>query len=154
MIQLATATSATATSVRSTATTVTERRKILANTADKKKSAPGGTQFPNQDYRTIPGGKSQWLAEFLLERIGDREHPLKRPKNASVDRVLRGLIAEKNAAGEDIIINNGEGYYRAGPDDRPAVFEYWIKETHRAKEIKNKADTMMATYTSIYGRYE
>ena len=101
-----------------------------------------------------PGSKNQWLAEFLLDHIGDREHPLKRPKDPSVDRVLRGLISERNAAGEDIIINNGEGYYRAGPDDRPAVFEYWVTETHRAKEIKKKADTMMATYTTIYGGYE
>ena len=89
-----------------------------------------------------------------MGHIGDREHPLKRPKNPSLDRVLRGLIAERNAAGEDIIINNGDGYYRAGPDDRPAVFEYWVKETHRAKEIKKKADVMMATYTTIYGGYE
>lgn len=101
-----------------------------------------------------PGGKNQWLAEFLLSHIGDRDHPLKRPKNPSLDRVLRGLIAEKNAAGEDVIVNNGDGYFRAGPDDRPAVFDYWVKETHRAREIKNKADTMMATYTAIYGGYE
>lgn len=101
-----------------------------------------------------PGGKNQWLAEFLLDNIGDRDHPLKRPKNPSLDRELRGLISERNAAGEDIIINSGDGYYRAGPDDRPAVFEYWVKETHRAKEIKKKVDTMMATYTAIYGGYE
>lgn len=101
-----------------------------------------------------PGGKNQQLAEFLLGCIGGREHPIKRPRNSSVDRILRGLISERNAAGEDIIINNGEGYYRAGPDDRPAVFEYWIKETHRAKEIKKKADVMMATYIAIYGGYE
>ena len=89
-----------------------------------------------------------------MGHIGDREHPLKRPKDPSLDRVLRGLISERNAAGEDIIVNNGEGYYRAGPDDRPAVFEYWVKETHRAKEIKQKADTMMATYIAIYGGCE
>ena len=101
-----------------------------------------------------PGGKNQWLAEFLLERIGDREHPIKRPKNPSLDRVLRGLISERNAAGDDIIINNGDGYYRAGPDDRPAVLEYWMKETHRAREIKNKADMMMNTFIEMYGGYE
>lgn len=94
------------------------------------------------------------MAEFLLGCIGDSTHPVKRPKNASVDRELRGLIAERNAAGEDIIINNGDGYYRAGENDRAAVFEYWVKETHRAKEIKKKADTMMATYTMIYGGFE
>lgn len=101
-----------------------------------------------------PGGKNQQLAEFLLNCIGDREHPIKRPRNRSVDRIFRGLISERNAAGEDIIINSGEGYYRAGPDDRPAMFEYWVAETHRAKEIKHKADVMMATYVEVYGGYE
>lgn len=118
-----------------------------------KKSAPGGA--PNrQDKNTPPKSKTQELAEFLLGCIGDSTHPVKRPRNSSADRILRGLIAERNAAGEDIIINNGDGYFRAGEDDRSAVFEYWIKETHRAREIKNKADTMMATYTAMYGGYE
>ena len=118
-----------------------------------KKSAPGGA-LNRQDKNTPPRSKRQELAEFLLGCIGDRTHPVRRPKNASVDRELRGLIAERNAAGEDIIINNGDGYYRAGENDRAAVFEYWVKETHRAAEIKKKADTMMATYTMIYGGYE
>ena len=121
---------------------------------EKEKGMPGGTPIPNQDYGNTPRMKNQQLAQILLECIRGREHPLKRPKNASVDRELRGLISERNAAGEDIIINNGDGYFRAGPDDRPAVFEYWIKETHRAREIKKKADTMMATYISMYGGYE
>jgi hypothetical protein len=122
-----------------------------------KKSAAHSGEAPHNQKQfngTPPGSKNQWLAEFLLEHIGGRERPLKRPKNPSLDREFRGLISERNAAGEDIIINNGEGYYRAGPDDRPAVFEYWIKETHRAKEIKKKADTMMATYIAIYGGVE
>ena len=118
-----------------------------------KKSTPGGA-LNRQDKNTPPKSKTQELAEFLLGCIGDSTHPVKRPKNASVDRELRGLIAEKNAAGEDVIVNNGEGYFRAGEDDRQAVFEYWVKETHRAAEIKKKADTMMATYTMIYGGYE
>lgn len=101
-----------------------------------------------------PGGKNQQLAEFLLNCIGDRDHPIKRPRNTSVDRILRGLITERNAAGEDIIVNNGYGYFRAGPDDRPAVLEYWMKETHRAREIKNKADMMMNTFIEMYGGYE
>ena len=121
--------------------------------AKNKKGTPEGAPI-SQIKDTPPGGKNQQLAEFLLGCIGGRTHPVKRPRNSSVDRILRGLISEKNAAGEDIIINNGEGYFRAGPDDRPAVFEYWVKETHRAKEIKKKADTMMATYIAIYGGYE
>ena len=118
-----------------------------------KKGTPEGAPI-SQIKDTPPGGKNQWLAEFLLENIGGRDHPLKRPKNPSLDRELRGLISERNAAGEDIIINNGEGYYRAGENDRAAVFEYWVKETHRAAEIKKKADMMMTTYTMIYGGYE
>lgn len=122
-------------------------------TTNKKKSTPEGAPL-TQLKDTPPGSRNQWLAEFLIDKIGDRDHPLKRPKDPSLDRVLRGLISERNAAGEDIIINNGEGYYRPGADDRPAVFEYWIKETHRAREIKKKADTMITTYVSIYGGYE
>ena len=119
----------------------------------KKKGAPGGA--PNTHINNIPpGDKKQQLAERLLDRISGRDRPLKRPANTGVDRVLRRLISERNANGEDIIINNGEGYFRAGADDRPAVVEYWIKETHRASEIKRKADTMMATYINIYGGSE
>lgn len=118
-----------------------------------KKSTPEGAPI-SQIKDTPPGGKNQWLAEFLLSHIGDREHPIKRPKNPSVDRELRGLISERNAAGEDVIINLGGGYFRAGPDDRPAVLEYWMKEKHRAKEIAKKADTMMNTYVEMYGGYE
>ena len=101
-----------------------------------------------------PGSKNQWLAEFLLDNIGDREHPMKRPKDPSIDREFRGLISERNAAGEDLIINNGGGYYRPGADDRPAMLEYWMKEKHRAREIAKKADTMMNTFISMYGGYE
>ena len=125
------------------------------NNNKKKESTTGAALTIQKQFNgNTPGGKNQQLAEFLLGCIGGRAHPVKRPRNSSVDRILRGLISEKNAAGEDIIINNGEGYFRAGPDDRPAVRQYWIKETHRAAEIKKKADTMMATYTAIYGGYE
>ena len=126
------------------------------NKTDKKSAVyPKATPHNQRQFNgTPPGSKNQWLAEFLLEHIGGREHPLKRPKDPSLDRELRGLISERNAAGEDIIINNGEGYYRAGPDDRPEVLEYWMKETHRAREIKNKADMMMNTFIEMYGGYE
>ena len=130
------------------------RRTKLNNNKKTESTAGAALTIQKQFNGNTPGSKNQWLAEFLLSHIGDRDHPIKRPKNPSLDRELRGLISERNAAGEDIIVNLGEGYFRAGPDDRPAVFEYWVKETHRAREIKNKADTMMATYTAIYGGYE
>lgn len=125
------------------------------NTKNKKSAAyPEGTPHTPLINGNTPGSKNQELAEFLLGCIGDGTHPVKRPRNSSVDRILRGLITERNAAGEDIIINNGFGYFRAGPDDRPAVLEYWMKETHRAREIKNKADMMMNTFIEMYGGYE
>ena len=117
----------------------------------KKKDAPFGTPIPKQDYGTTPVREKQWLAEILLDLVGDREHPMPRPKNPSVDRCLRGLISEKNAAGEDILINLGNGYFKAGPDDGPALKEYVYKELHRADEIRNKAYTMLETWK---GRYQ
>ena len=95
-----------------------------------------------------PGSKNQWLAEFLLDNIGDRDHPLKRPKNPSLDRELRGLISERNAAGEDIIINSGDGYFRPSPDDKPAFLEYYAKEKHRIKQLDKKLDKMFDTFIS------
>lgn len=130
--------------------------KTDANSTERTHKKRSGTTEAVPHHQKLINGtttesKVQRLAEFLLDHIGDREHPLKRPANRSVDRYLRGLIQEKNAAGEDIIINNGEGYYRPGPDDGPAVREYWAKEKHRAHEIEKKADRMMMTYLSKYG---
>ena len=119
---------------------------------NEKKGVPGGTPIDTING-TTPGSKAQWLAEFLLSHIGDREHPLKRPKNASVDRYLRGLISEKNAAGEDVIINLGDGYFRPGETDGSAFYQYILAEKSRAKEILKKVDTMMNTYEEMYGRY-
>ena len=121
---------------------------------DKKKSAPGGTPISNQINRTIPKARNQWLAEILLDMISGRDCPLRRPINASIDRELRGLIAEKNAAGEDVIINLGDGYFRPGEEDREAFLEYYRKEMHRIKEIAKKLNTMLDTYTEQFGRYE
>ena len=124
-------------------------------THKKKEGTTGAVPQPLKLLNgTTPGSKVQWLAEFLLNNISDRDHPMKRPKDSSVDRYLRGLIQEKNAAGEDVIINNGEGYYRPGADDRPAVLEYYLREKAKIRESEKKLDTMMDTYTSMYGRYE
>jgi len=120
-------------------------------TKNKKKSTSGEAPILRQDYDTTPGSKTQWLAEILLDFIGDREHPLKRPKNPSVDRALRKLIELKNITGEDIIINLGDGYFRPGPHDGPAVREYLAKERERARTITIKANTIEATYK---GRYQ
>lgn len=123
------------------------------NQMNKKRAARPETVPPNQKLinGNTPGSKNQWLAEFLLEHIGDRDHPLKRPKDPSVDRVLRGLIAKRNAKGEDLVINLGEGYFRPSPDDKPAFLEYYAKEKHRIKQTEKKLDTMFDTFIS--GRY-
>ena len=112
-----------------------------------KKGTPEGAPI-SQIKDTPPGSKNQWLAEFLIGHIGDREHPLKRPKNPNVDRALRALIAEKNAKGEDLVINLGEGYFRPNPDDKPAFLEYYAKEKHRIKQMEKKLDTMFNTFIS------
>ena len=112
-----------------------------------KKGTPEGAPI-SQIKDTPPGSKNQWLAEFLIGPIGDREHPLKRPKNPTVDRALRALRAEKNAKGEDLVINLGEGYFRPNPDDKPAFLEYYAKEKHRIKQMEKKLDTMFNTFIS------
>ena len=123
-------------------------------TKNKKKDAPGGTPIPKQDYRTIPKSKNQYLAELMLDKIGDRDHPLKRPPSPGIDRELRGLIAERNADGSDIIINLGEGYFRPGAEDRSVFYQYILAEKSRAREIIRKVDTMLDTYEEQYGRCE
>ena len=138
--------------------TSTMTAKITSSTESRHKKSEALPKETPRNLKLIngntPGSKNQWLAEFLLNRIGDRAHPIKRPKAPGVDRELRGLISERNAAGEDVIINLGKGYFRAGPDDRTAFFEYCAKEKHRAKEIEKKADTMMSTYIAKYGGFE
>lgn len=121
--------------------------------ADKRKAHPEARES-HQINRTIPKARNQWLAEILIDMIGGSDCPIKRPINASVDREMRGLIQERNTAGEDVIINIGDGYFRPGEEDRTAFLEYYKKEKHRIKEIEKKLDTMMDTYTARYGRYE
>jgi len=120
---------------------------------DKRKAHPEARKS-HQINRTIPKARNQWLAEILLDMVGGSDCPIRRPINTSIDRELRGLIAERNAAGEDVIINLGAGYFRPDENDRPAFLEYYKKEMHRIKEIEKKLDTMMDTYTARYGRYE
>lgn len=120
---------------------------------DKRKAHPEARES-HQMNRTIPKARNQWLAEILIDMIGGSDCPIKRPINASVDREMRGLIQERNTAGEDVIINIGDGYFRPGPDDREVFLEYCLKERCRAKEILKKIDTMMETYTAQYGKAE
>lgn len=94
---------------------------------------------------TTPCIKSE--AEKLFDRIKtDRVHALKVP-NRNTD--FRELVAEANRNG-DCIINNGEGYYRPGPDDEKELDRYLFRELRRAKAINEKVDAMRESY---YGRY-
>ena len=118
-------------------------------TNEKKKGTPEGAPVQHKNGSTSLG-KNQMLVDILYDLL-DEGHRVKRPKNGSIDRELRELIAQKNAAGDDVIINIGEGYFRAGPDDGPALREYVAKERARAKTISDKAETMMETWEALYG---
>lgn len=118
----------------------------------EKKSTPWGAPILKQDYGTTPGRKTQWLAQILFEMI-DSKRPIKRPKNAGVDRAFRALIEEANKKG-DCIINNGSGYYRPDADneiDEYAFRLYRAKELARARAIIDKLEAMEQAF---YGRYQ
>lgn len=116
---------------------------------DKRKGTPEGAPV-SQGNGTTPLGKKQWLVDILVDLINEG-HRVKRPKNGTIDRQLREVIAEKNRTGEDVIINVGKGYFRATEDDGPELREYVNKELHRADEIRDKAITMLKTWE---GRYQ
>ena len=115
---------------------------------DKKKSTPEGAPLTHINGSTSLGN-NQMLVNILLDLV-DEGRRVKRPKNGSIDRELRALISDKNRSGEDVIINVGDGYFRAGPDDRPALMEYLAKERSRAQQILDKADTMLRTWEALY----
>lgn len=62
---------------------------------------------------------------------------------------FRALVAKANKNG-DCIINNGQGYFRPGPDDEDELRHYLYRELHRADEITDKVDAMRE---ACYGRY-
>lgn len=90
---------------------------------------------------------SKTRAEALFDMIRTgRKNALKVPNNFTA---FRTLVADANKNG-DCIINNGEGYYRPGPDDEDELKHYLYRELHRADEITDKVDAMREAY---YGRY-
>ena len=97
--------------------------------------------------------ENQWLAAFLLDHIGDREHPMKRPKNPSVDRVLRDMIAKTVTERKAFIINSGDGYYMPSIEDAPSVREYIGKERARAKAITERADAIEAMLNEMIKKH-
>ena len=116
---------------------------------NKKKSAPGGTQIPEQDYGTTPERKSE--AEILFDKIGTgAAYAIRRPRDPKVDREFRRLIAEANASGEDCIINVGFGYFRPGEDDDADAELYFAAEESRAREILRKRNRMKQVYDRRY----
>ena len=86
--------------------------------------------------------KSQWLAEILYGCIVNDGLTIKRPKNASVDRELREMIAENVVRRKALIINSGNGYYVPSAEDLPLIREYIAKERARAKAITEKVDAV------------
>lgn len=86
-------------------------------------------------------------AEDLFDKIKTgRENALIVPNNFTD---FRTMVAEANKKG-DCIINNGQGYFRPGPDDEEELKHYLFRELHRANEITDKVDAMREAY---YGRY-
>ena len=111
-----------------------------------KKSTPEGAPLNLKLINgTTPSEKSE--AEMLFDRIKTgRANALKVP-NRYTD--FRELVAAANRTG-DCIINNGEGYYRPGPEDEDELRHYLYREKHRADAIMDKVDAMREAY---YGRY-
>ena len=70
--------------------------------------------------------------------------PLKRPKNANVDRQLRKLIEEANNNG-DIIINIGKGYFRP---DLSNAFDRLALNTY-INSIKSRIGSLSASMNAI-----
>lgn len=111
----------------------------------KKKSTPGGAPISTTNNGTTPGTKNQSLADILLDAISGIDRPMKRPRNTVVDRELRKKIEERNASGEDCIINVGEGYFRpvkGSEVDEWAFGYYKAKEMKRVKSILDKLEAM------------
>ena len=100
-----------------------------------------------------PGGKNQQMAQMLFDMIGKYDRPIKRPKNPSVDRMLRMIIEHANNNG-DYIINDGAGYYRPKRGDgfdEHCFNLYAAKELKKAKAIEDKIASMR---NAFYGGYE
>lgn len=112
---------------------------------NKKKSAPVGTQILEQDHSTTPERKSH--AQKLFDRIGTGKKNALKVDNKNWQ--FRALVANANMNG-DCIINVGNGYYRAGPDDKEDVSRYLWREMHRAEVIEDKVQAMREAY---FGRY-
>ena len=125
----------------------TEKEKKMMS--EKKNGTP--ERAPSQHNHGItPGVKNQILAQIWFEQIGDdRNKPLRRPKDAAVDRAFRQLIQNANNNG-DCIINLGEGYYRPGKDDFMDLAEYLLKEQARAREIMSKCVSMRQAFNRRY----
>lgn len=116
------------------------------NLKNKKKGAPEGTPISEQDNGTTPERKSH--AQMLFDRIRTGSENAISISNRD-NREFRRLVAKANKSG-DIIINNGFGYFRPGPDDAEQVRHYIQAELHRAQEIEDKAYMIKDAY---FGRY-
>lgn len=86
--------------------------------------------------------KTQCLAEILYGFIVNDGMTVRRPKNMSVDRELRNMIAENVIERKALIINSGNGYYVPGVDDIPSIREYAEKERARAKAIMERVEAV------------
>lgn len=102
------------------------------------------------------GKKGDGRAYALFAQIGTgHSHRVRRPRDPSVDRKLRDMVADANQRG-DCIINTGDGYYRPRPwvdDEKKAYNEYRAKERARAHKILRKGRKMNAAYAAMMAKH-
>lgn len=69
-------------------------------------------------------------------------------RGATRNRTFRQLVENANRSGKDLIINNGEGYFRPDiydPGDIKELHQYLDRETGRANEMLGKVKVMRTT---------
>ena len=93
-------------------------------------------------------------AETLFNRIGDRAHAVKRPKNPNTDRKLRNMV-EKAQLGGRLIVNvgDGEGYFEVdldNPEDVMAYRHYINRQKSYLIKHAAKIRAMQATADNYY----
>ena len=82
-------------------------------------------------------------AEQLFSQIGDIKSPVKRPVDRNEDRTLRKLIHKAQESG-DVIINNGDGYFRVDTNDPDQVMLARHYLNKRKSHIRRNAECVLA----------
>lgn len=94
----------------------------------------------------LPDGVAELRAQELFESIptGHAE-PLRRPRNGTIDRLLRDKVTDANCT-DTTIINVGNGYYKPdlhNPVELKEFNEYMNKDLSRMKKLWIKRKAML-----------